>query len=383
MISPALVLFVLSAAFIVYVIAGYPLILGILARRSPKRTHKQRLRKSVSVVVAVRNGAPWIRRKLQSILNLEYPRELMEVIVVSDGSNDGTDEIVREFSSEGVQLIHVPQGGKPAALNAGIPLTKNEILVLTDVRQELEPGSLQHMIDCFTDPKIGVVSGELMIRKGDTLAEQNVGAYWTYETWIRKRLTEVDSMLGATGPFYAIRRELAVPMPPDTLLDDMYLPLAAFFRGYRLITEEQARAIDYPTGLQTEFKRKVRTLAGNYQIMKQYPALLGPGNRMWFHFVSYKLGRLLLPYALITAAIATFWLPPVPRMAALLLQGLSYGLALLDGWIPEGTLLKRLTSPPRTFVMLMAAAVCAVSIFFVPPQTLWKPTRTRAAGGPD
>ena len=94
---------------------------------------------------------------------------------------------------------------------------------------------------------MGAVSGELIIRKGASHDEADIGLYWRYETWIRNRLSDIDSIFGATGPFYALRRELAVPIPPDQLLDDMYLPLAAFFRGYRLIVEPRARAFDYPT----------------------------------------------------------------------------------------------------------------------------------------
>lgn len=373
-------IFVFSAMFIVYVAAGYPLLLGAWARRKRAGIVKGSELASVSVVIAVRNGAPWIGRKLESVLAAGYPAHLMEILVVSDGSDDGTDAIVGEFESRGVRLLRVPEAGKPAALTAAFPLVKNELLLLTDVRQEIEPGSLARMAACFADPHVGVVSGELLIRSGETSAESNVGLYWRYESWIRRQLSQVDSTLGATGPFYMIRRRLAVPVPPDTLLDDVYLPLKAFFAGYRLIVEPEARAIDYPTTLETEFRRKVRTLAGNYQMMRLLPELLGPGNRMWFHYLSYKVGRLLLPFALIAVFGSSFWLPPPFAAASLAAQGAFYLLALADLIIPERALLKRISSPARTFVILMLAAVCALSIFFVPPRSLWKPTRTRAAG---
>ena len=198
------------------------------------------------MVIPVRNGGPYIRRKLESVLRLAYPPEKIEILMVSDGSTDDTDALIRQYASRGVRLLQVPHGGKPAALNAGIPLTHNEIILLTDIRQELETGSLQKMLNCFADPSIGVVSGELIIRQGENLAEANIGLYWRFETWIRNRLSDVDSMLGATGPFYAIRRELVTVMPPETLLDDVYMPLAAFFRGYRLIVEPSAKAYDDP-----------------------------------------------------------------------------------------------------------------------------------------
>src|SRR6266404_1259830 len=290
-----LVLFFASAAFILYVTIGYPLVLGVLARLRPRPIRKDGEPQSVSVVVVVHNGARFIRDKLDSVLALDYPPELMEILVVSDESTDETDDIVREYAARGVQLMRVPKGGKPAALNAAIPRVKSEILFLTDVRQTLEPSSLRRLIACYGDPQVGVASGELIIRKGQSQDASDVGLYWRYESWIRNRLSSLDSMFGSTGPFYTMRRELAVAMPPDILLDDMYLPMAAFFRGYRLVVEDSARAFDYPTTRDTEFRRKVRTLAGNYQMIRLFPHLLGPRNRMCFHYLSYKVGRLLLP----------------------------------------------------------------------------------------
>jgi biofilm PGA synthesis N-glycosyltransferase PgaC len=376
-----IVIFLFSSAFVAYVVIGYPLLLAFLARYFSKPIRKADFEPAVTVIIPVRNGAPYIHRKLQSVLSLDYPMEKMEILLISDGSTDNTDALIAQYASQGVRLLHVPHGGKPAALNAGIPLTRNEIILLTDIRQELAPDSLRRLLRCFADPSVGVVSGELVIRRGDNLAEANIGLYWRFETWIRNRLSDLDSMLGATGPFYAIRRELVEPMPPDTLLDDVYLPLGAFFRGYRLVVEPSAKAYDDPTSLATEFRRKVRTLAGNYQILRMYPALLTPRNRMWLHYLSYKLGRLLLPFALLAIAITGFWLPAAWMIVlAVAAQTALYALAALDTWIPETMLLKRLSSPARTFVVMMIAAACALSVFFVSPRKLWVPTKTRTAG---
>jgi cellulose synthase/poly-beta-1,6-N-acetylglucosamine synthase-like glycosyltransferase len=361
-----------------YIMAGYPLLLAVLAQRYPRPVRSERLRKSVTVIVPAYNGELYIADKLRSVLSLDYPRELLEILVVSDGSTDSTEAIVQGFAPQGVQLIRLPRGGKCAALNAAIPRAKGELLLLTDVRQSLAPDSLQCLVDCFADPTVGTVSGELVIRQGATLEEINVGIYWRYETAIRDRLSTIDSIFGATGPFYAMRTALAVPIPQDMLLDDMYLPLSAFFSGYRLIMEKRARAYDYPTSLQTEFRRKVRTLGGNFQILRAYPALLGPANRMWFHFVSYKVGRLLLPWLLLTAAAASFALPYPWRQVMLLAQAGFYGLAALDLCIPAAWTIKRLTSAVRAFIVMMIAAVCAISVFFVPPRRLWKVTSASA-----
>jgi hypothetical protein len=183
-------------------------------------------------------------------------------------------------------------------------------------------------------------------------------------------------MMGATGPFYAIRRELFRPMPDDLLLDDMFVPLSAFFQGYRLIVEEEARAFDHPTGVAVEFRRKVRTLAGNYQLLRYQPELLSPRrNRMLFHYLSYKIARLLLPWAFLALLAVSFGLPTPLREVALAPQVLFYAVAALDGFIGRSSPLKRVSSPARTVVSMLIATACAPAVFFVPPKLLWKPTQ--------
>jgi len=369
-----LVIFAVATAVLVYVLFGYPLLLGWLAKVQARPIQKKPQEPSISVIVAVYNGEQYLDAKLQSILALEYPRDRMEVLIASDGSTDRTAAIAASYAAQGVRLLQLPRGGKPAALNAAIPQSRGEILVLTDVRQALAPDSVRLLVACFADPTVGVVSGELRIRSGAHQDEDSIGLYWRFETWIRDRLSTIDSMFGATGPFYGIRRELAQPVPVDVLLDDMFLPLSAFFKGYRLVMEPRAKAFDYPMSLDTEFRRKVRTLAGNYQLLKYYPQLLGPSNRMWLHYVSYKLGRLLLPWALMAILVTSFFLPEPVRGPLLAAQVLFYGAALLDRFVPEGSSVKRLTSPVRTFVTIMIAAVAGLSVFFVQPQRLWKVT---------
>lgn len=367
----AIAVFGLSVLFVLYTLAGYPLLLRMLAARRRQPVRRGAFEPRVSVIVAVHNGEAYLREKILSIFALDYPRDLMEILIASDGSTDATDSIARSFAGEGVILLQLPRGGKPAALNAAVAASQGEILVFTDVRQTLAPDSLRLMLENFHDPAVGSVSAELVIRDGQNREERNVGLYWRYEFWIRVQLSRMDSIFGATGAYYALRRDLAVPIPTNALLDDMHLPLAAFFRGYRLIVDERARMFDYSTNLQAEFRRKVRTLAGNYQILMEYPGLLTWRNRLWLHFVSYKFARLILPFALIAALISSVFLPAPWNWLMFTGQVLFYCLAILDPWIPEGPL-KKATSPLRTFVTLMSAALLAVSIFFVPSTTLWK-----------
>jgi len=370
----AIVGFSATALFIFYVLFGYPVLLGWWARGHARPPRRATVEAPISIIVCVHNGEAFLASKIRSILALEYPRHLMEILIVSDGSTDNTEAIARDFAPQGVQLVTIPRGGKPSAINAGIRQAHGEFLILTDVRQTLAPESLRFLLENFADPSVGVVSGELVIGQGDSREHAQTGLYWRYEIQIRLRLSEIDSIFGASGAYYAMRRDLAVSLPSDTLLDDMYLPLAAYFRGYRLLVDTRARMFDYPTGLRSEFYRKVRTLAGNYQILRAYPQLLGPGNRLWFHFVSYKLARLFLPFALLAILVCSAALPEPWGAMALLGQACFYAAALSDPWIPEQSSLKHLTSPIRAFITLMAAALCAVSIVILPSATLWKST---------
>jgi len=373
----AITVFLISAGVLLYVVFGYPVVLGILARNFSRPVKRDDLLRSVSIVIAVRNGEKFIADKLNSILALDYPKELIQILVVDDASDDTTTSIAARFSDRGVALWSIVRGGKAAALNLGISKATGEILVLTDVRQKLAVDSLRKLIACFGDPEVGVASGELSILRGETDEETDTRLYWEYEVWIRKRMSCIDSTFGANGPFYAMRRSLAVVIPEDTLLDDVYLPLAAFFKGYRLVLDDSAKAFDYPTGLRSEFNRKVRTQAGLFQILKAYPQMLTSGNRMRFHFLSGKYGRPAMPWLLLLVAISGSWLPAPFAFWMVAVQGLFYGLGALDGTLPSSSLLKRVTSPIRTFVVLVLSSVLAMQIFFVPPRDLWKETRVR------
>ena len=369
-------MFLVGTGTVLYVLAGYPLLLALLARNSHRPVMKRLERKTVTIVLPVRNGEQFIRRKLESLLALEYPAELVEVIVVSDGSTDHTDAIVREFDGSNVRLIVIPPSGKAVALNTAMENARGEILFFTDVRQPIEKQSLASLIACFADPQVGAACGELIILDGETNEEASVGLYWKYEKWLRKQLTALDSLLVVTGCIFAMRRELTVSLPADTLGDDIYLPQAAFLRGYRVVFEPGARAYDYPTSMDVEFRRKVRTLAAMYQYLGRcYMSALGRQNRMKFHFLSYKVGRLALPYALLLVAISSPWLPGLLAPVAVLSQIAFYGFAAMDPLIPERSIVKRISSPARAFVMLMVASLWAVSVFFVPAKRLWQTTR--------
>lgn len=366
--------FLIATAALLYVLVLYPLILGILRRISPRPVLRGLELPTVSVVVPVHNGESFLEAKLRSLIALDYPKDRLEILVASDGSTDRTNEIARRFT--GVRLLDLPSGGKCSALNAAVPLVSGEILFLTDVRQIVDPQSLRFLVRNFADPAVGAVSGNLKIGGIEPGESANIGVYWRFESWIRDSLSALDSMFGATGPFYALRRSLFVPIPQDILLDDMYLPLSLFRRGFRLIVDSDAVAWDIPTSLDTEFRRKVRTLAGNYQLLTWYPWLLTPANRMWFHFMSYKIGRLLLPWILMAIAGSSLFLPSPWRTLVLAPQLVAYALAAAYPLLPPS--LRRITSPLRTFAVMMLAVLAGLQVFFVPARKLWKVTGATA-----
>jgi cellulose synthase/poly-beta-1,6-N-acetylglucosamine synthase-like glycosyltransferase len=365
--------FLLAAGFVLYALAGYPLLLWILARYRPKGVQKQFEAKTVTILLPVHNGGQWLGAKLGSILALDYPRDRLQIIVLSDGSTDGTDAVASDFSARGVELIRLPKGGKAKALNRGIDAAKGELLFFTDVRQPLAPDCLLRLVACFADPRVGGACGELIILDGETHEEASVGLYWKVEKWIRRQLSSMGTLLVVTGCVYAIRRELAEHIPAGSLGDDIFLPQAVLRKGYRVVFEEGAKAFDYPTAHPIEFRRKVRTLAALYQYIGRH----GFG-RHWFHFFSYKISRLLLPYALIVTVVSSLFLPRPFADIAIAGQAAFYACALLDPWIPDDWLLKRLSSPIRTFCMLMAASLWAVSVVFVPAAKLWTATQVRS-----
>lgn len=366
-------LFVAGAVFVLYTLFGYPVLLRLWAKARGRPTRKAFAPCRVSVLLAVYNGEAFLRAKLDSLLAMDYPKELLEILVLSDGSTDATDAIARSYAPQGVKLVRVPNGGKALALNAGRAAATGEIFFYTDVRQRVDANCLRYLVECFADPSVGAVSGELIILDGQTLGEANVGLYWKYEKFIRKQLSALDSVLGATGCVYAQRRELTQDLPAGCILDDMYQPLQAFAADRRVIFEERARVFDIPTGIENEFPRKVRTLAGNYQLMRFLPWLLLPWrNRQWIHFVSHKLARLVLPYVLLSLFALTFFLPAPWHLLLLAAQLAVYALVPLDLVLPEGFPLKRLTSPARTFVVMMAASAAAIQGVIPGRQIGWK-----------
>jgi len=336
-----------SVIGIVYVYAGYPLLLAAWARvaaRAPRKADIEAARDwpALSILVAARNEAGRLPSRIENLLDLEYPGR-REIIVISDGSTDNTVDAIRAFlastqSSIPVRVLEIPAGGKPCALNAGVAAAIGDILVFADARQRFAADALVQLVANFDDPRVGGATGELLLDcedapsdSGSTVAD-GVGVYWKYEKWLRRKESAVWSTLGATGAIYALRRSLWKPLPSDTLLDDVLAPMRAVLAGYRIVFEERALAFDRVSANgAAEARRKTRTLAGNYQILAQEPRLLVPGlNPVWIQYVSHKFGRLLIPWALLALFLSTVVLAQTSWLfaSALAAQLGFYGLAL-------------------------------------------------------
>jgi poly-beta-1,6-N-acetyl-D-glucosamine synthase len=364
----------ISAAVIAYAYAGYPLWIYLRSRVRPHRWKQAEIHPLVSIIMAVHNGAELLREKIHHLLNLDYPAELVEVVVVSDGSDDGTNEILSAITDPRLIVIVCPEHqGKANALNHAIGRASGDILVFVDIRPKLERTALQQIVSNFADSSVGCVAGELCLRIADHDAGTKAvsGLYWRYEQGIRKCEAMVDSPVGVYGGFYAVRRPLATTIPEGLILDDMYQPLSIVRRGFRSVIDDRARVWDtWPKTSGAEFRRKVRTLAGNYQLMQKAPWLLGRSNRLRFQLISHKLTRLAVPVFLLILLLSSFWLRATqPYSAIFLAQILLYGLAVL-GLIWDTPVLRRIAGPASAFVLLNAAAVVALWVFAFRPTLL-------------
>ncbi len=363
-----------SATVIAYTYFGYPLWLWLRSRWRRKDVMRGPYLPFVSIVIVVRDEERVLEPKLENLLTLDYPAELMQLVVVSDGSTDGTEIILHEYASNPRVSVVLNQlhRGKASGLNDAFELAQGDIVVFTDARQEIEPGALRRLLENFADPQIGCVSGELMLgnpQTGET--SEGLGIYWRVEKRIRELESVSGSVVGATGAFYAIRRGLLSPLPAETILDDVYLPMHVARQGFRVVFDSRARAWDGDLGAEREFARKVRTLSGNYQLLQLAPWLVTSANPIRFEFVSHKLLRLIVPFALAGMVVASAVLrAPVYRIA-LALQFAFYALGFLEIVHVKQGPLARMAEAVFTFVVLNTAAVVAFVNFVSGRKAAW------------
>ena len=364
-----------SVGILAYTYLGYPAWLWVRSRFRSRPVHAAPYQTSVSVVMIVRNEAAILETKLQNLLAIDYPEQQVEVIVVSDGSTDSSDQILQKFAQHPrVQVLCLPQSrGKAAGLNDALALAKGDLVLFTDARQKLEAGALRLLASQFADASVGCASGELMLgnpESGEVV--RGMGLYWRIEKTVRELESASGSVVGATGAIYAVRRKLVVPIPAGTILDDVFIPMNVARQGFRVIFVPNAHAWDIADqGPEREFSRKVRTLTGNYQLVQLAPWLLGSSNPLRMEFFSHKLLRLFAPFALAAALISAAALPGPVYRAALAIQIGFYALSVVAMTRLLKGPLARIADAARTFVVLNSAAAVAFVKFVTGRRVAW------------
>ena len=373
-------IFWIAAAVVCYAYLGYPLWLWFRSRWSPRPVRRGAIQPSVTAVMVVRNEDAVIARKIENLMALDYPAEKLEFVVVSDGSTDATVAILQGLASQVMNqrlriAVKTSSEGKAAGLNDALKLASGEIVFFTDARQEIESSALRRLVENFADAEVGCVSGVLMLGDPETgEAGKGMGLYWRIEKKIRELESASGSVVGATGAIYCARRALleSLSLPEGTILDDVLLPMQVVREKSRVVFDSEARAWDSPNlGQSREFSRKVRTLSGNYQLLQLAPWLLTSNNPIRFEFISHKLLRLAVPFALLLVLLASVFLRQPFYRATLVAQVAFYGLSLATIVGLKIGPLARIGDAARTFVVLNSAAVVAFFNFITGRKAIW------------
>jgi cellulose synthase/poly-beta-1,6-N-acetylglucosamine synthase-like glycosyltransferase len=333
-------LFWISCGLLFYTFAGYGLLVSALARLRPTAAplpNSAPALPSVCIVLIACNEEKRIAERLRNLLASEYPADKMRILLVSDGSTDRTVAEAGALQDERIEVVERPErAGKAAGLNLAAPHCTADILVFTDARQSFAADAIARLAAHFADPQIGAVSGALDIAPAASATGAGVDTYWRYEKFLRAAESRWDSCVGCTGAIYALRRELFAPIPDDTLLDDVVIPMQAAAKGARVIHDSTAIAFD-PQSLEpaAEQRRKQRTLAGGFQMLFRYPRWLLPkGHRLWWQLISHKYLRLLAPFFLIAALVANLFLAGEQLYAPLLAAQLGLYFFAVVGRFP-------------------------------------------------
>jgi biofilm PGA synthesis N-glycosyltransferase PgaC len=369
-------LFWSSLSLIFFAYAGYPICLYLWARFWPRPIRRGNVLPSVTILMAIRNEEMHLPAKLRNLTQLNYPADRLQVVVVSDGSTDASNNILAAWENPARSVVTLTEHqGKATALNRGLAAAHGDVIVFTDARQTIASEALKILVANFADPTVGCVSGELMIGQGEAAAAQGVGLYWRMEKKIRHWEGIAGSTVGATGALYAVRRNLISTLPLGTILDDVYIPLQVVRQGQRVVFEPRALAFDPLTpNPKQEFRRKLRTLIGNYQLLQLAPWILTRPNPLRLQFVCHKLLRLLVPFALIGMLVSTLWLRKDIYELVLALQLVFYALAgfrLLPG---KFGIVSRLSDVSLAFLVLNTAAAVAFLYFITGRKAIWSRT---------
>jgi cellulose synthase/poly-beta-1,6-N-acetylglucosamine synthase-like glycosyltransferase len=327
------IVFWLAVAASVYPYLGYPVVLVLLRLVIHRKVRKQPIEPFVSLLIPAYNESDVIGQKIRNSLELDYPPDKLEIVIACDGPSDDTVEAARRAAAgTSVRVLAYPVNrGKIPAMNDAVGELRGEIVVFSDAAAMLYPDSIRKLVENFADPEVGAVSGKYTVIKAD---EVHIGKsedfYWKYETYLKTQESELSSTLGGHGHLHAIRREL-YPFPhPGTINDDYVIPVSVLAKQYRAIYEPAAIVYEEAREM-TGFGRRVRIMSGNLQQIREIKGLLSPFQALpLFFFLSHKVGRLLVPFAMLTAVAANLFLLDSPLYLTLFCaQAAFYGLAIL------------------------------------------------------
>ena len=371
-------LFILACVFILYTYALFPLLLHWKARKMPElEAVEPKTWPTVSIVIAAHNEARNLPQKFASLEALDYPKNLVEWVFVSDGSTDGTDQVLQAtfFDRPNCKYTHLANSiGKCGALNHGVDLASGDIIVFMDARQKVSSNALKKLVPHLLNPYVGAASGELVLAEDSSLEAGNFGLYWRYEKWIRENESRLFSTTGVTGALYAIRRSDFQHNALGTLLDDFDTPIKMLKQGKRTLFIPGAYAFDKAADdIKQEFRRKVRNLAGNWQSFLKHPWLFSRSrNPVWWQFLSHKVFRLFIPYALILAFVSSALGQGPLLKTAFVAQLVFYALAAASYLGLPGTS-NKLLSMIKVFTQLNAAAFVATLRYFLSARRIsWR-----------
>ena len=381
MISVAVFLVYLSGFLFVYNYFIYPIFIILLSSVYKKRHISVLLKETdlpkVSFIIAAYNEEKVISNKIDNTLSIDYPKDLFQIIVVSDGSTDDTSKIVEEFSDKSVVGLHkTERNGKSAALNRGVEISTGEIIIFSDANNDFSKDSVRELVKHFCDSNIGAVTGAKHIyASNDRQSSKGDGLYWKYESKIKQAESDLGSITGAEGEVLAVRKSLFKPIDKNLINDDAAITFSIVKSGHRIIYEKNAKAFEEASkDLVDDFNVKVRMTAGAFQTLsleKKY--LFPPTNWFSFTFISHKVLRWLTPYFLLVLFfMPMLMLDKLDMLVLFLLQVVFYSVSLY-GWLNRNTQLHSLLYIPMYFtVMNIALLWGGIRFINKNTQSIWK-----------
>lgn len=371
-----------SAAALFYTYAGYPLLLGLVSALRPQRVQRGEFAPTVSIIITAYNEERHLKAKLENTLALDYPRDLLEIIVASDCSTDRTDEITREFNAQGVRLYRQSERlGKTAAQNSAVERARGEIILFSDATSLYEPDVLRAIVPNFADGKVGCVAGRLVYVDGsDSDVGRGARSYWGYETFLKRHESRAGSLIGASGCLYAVRKAAYVPLYHEAC-SDFIIATKMVEQGLRAVYEPNAVCTEQ-TNRQSdkELKMRVRIIAQTFTDLWRHRAMLNPLRSGFYgvQLLSHKVMRYLVPFFLMGLFVASAVLAPGSPAYRLLLaaQVGGYACPALAWMLNRVGIRSRLLAFPQYFMLANLASLIACYQFLRGERyASWEPIR--------